>query len=153
MARDEATEDGRDRARERGRGQGDGRRGRGREGRSPLELAAIAISALLVAGALALLVRQGVRGERPAALVTTVDSVVARGEAHQAYVSVRNLGDGAAARALVRARLLRAGEPVAESEATIDWVPGRSVARAILLFRDDPRGAEIDAWVVGFTAP
>jgi uncharacterized protein (TIGR02588 family) len=123
------------------------------ERRNPLEIAVLAISALLVAGAIGVLAWQGAREERPPELAVRVDSVVSRGDAHQVHITVRNDGFATAAMAHVRARLLRDASPVAESEVVVQWVPGRSSEQATLLFEEDPRAHELDVRVVGFTEP
>ena len=110
-------------------------------------------SSLLVAASIGVLAWQGTREDRPLTLETRVDSVVARGRMHHLHLTVRNDGDRPAAAAQLRARLLRDSAVVAESEVTIDWVPGRSSASATLLFEEDPRGLAIEARVVGFTEP
>jgi uncharacterized protein (TIGR02588 family) len=123
------------------------------ERRNPLETVVLTVSALLVAGSIAVLVWQGTREERPPELVLHVDSIVARGAAHHVHVTVRNDGDATAAAVQLRARLLRDTAVVAESEAVIDWVPGRSAAQATLLFAEDPRAFDVEAGVVGFAEP
>jgi uncharacterized protein (TIGR02588 family) len=129
------------------------RPGLGAERRNPLETIVLTASALLVAGSIAVLSWQGMRDERPPELVSRVDSVVSRGGAHHLHVTVWNDGDATAAGAQLRARLLRDTAVVAESEAVVQWVPGRSAARATLLFEEDPRAFDVDARVVGFTEP
>lgn len=135
--------------------EGDGERGErgGRQGRNPLEMTALSVSVLLVAGSIGVLAWQGVRDSVPPMLETHVDSAVARGDVHYLYITVRNEGDRPAAAAQLRVRLLRDTTVVTESEAVIDWVPGRSSAGATLLFEEDPRSLEVDARVVGFTDP
>jgi uncharacterized protein (TIGR02588 family) len=114
----------------------------GSERRNPLETVVLIVSALLVAGSVAVLAWQGAREERPPELVLHVDSIVPRDD-----------GDATAAAAQLRARLLRDTAVVAESEAVIDWVPGRSAAQATLLFAEDPRAFDVEASVVGFAEP
>jgi uncharacterized protein (TIGR02588 family) len=121
--------------------------------RNPLETVVLVASGLLVAGAIAVLAFQGARDERPATLETRVDSTVLRGRAHHVHVTVTNEGDRAAAGALVRGSLREGSALVAESEATIDWVPGRSSAGATLLFDVDPSRHELDVRVTGFADP
>ena len=140
-------------ARERGSAGSRGERGGDERRRNPLETAVLAASALLVAASIGVLAWQGTRDERPVTLETGVDSVVARGRTHHLHLTVRNDGDRSAADAVIRARLLRDSTVVAESEATIDWVPGRSSASVTLLFEEDPRGLEIEARVLGFAQP
>ena len=130
-----------------------GERGGDRQLRNPLETAVLLGSALLVAGSIGVLAFQGTHDARPPVLETRVDSVVARGGVHHLHVTVHNAGDRSAAGAQLRARLLRDTTAVAESEATIDWVPARSSAGATLIFEEDPRGLKIEARVVGFTEP
>lgn len=121
--------------------------------RNPLETFVLVASGLLVAAAIAVLALQGARDERPPTLTTRVDSTVLRGRAHHVHVTVTNEGDRAAARALLRGSLRDGSAVVAESEATIDWVPGRSSAGATLLYDVDPSGHELDARIVGFAEP
>ncbi len=121
--------------------------------RNPLETAVLVASSLLVAASIGVLAFQGTRDARPPVLETRVDSVIALGGVHHLHVTVHNGGDRSAAGALLRARLLRDTTVVAESEATIDWVPARSSASATLLFAEDPRDLEVEARVVGFTEP
>jgi len=121
--------------------------------RNPLETAVLAASSLLVAASLGVLAFQGTHDGRPPMLETRVDSVIALGGVHHLHVTVHNGGDRSAAGAQLRARLLRGATVVAESEATIDWVPAQSSASATLLFEEDPRELELEARVVGFTEP
>src|SRR5688572_9533242 len=109
------------------------------ERRNPLEMTVRVASSLIVAGSVGVLAWKGVREERPPALAVRVDSVVARGVAHHVHVTVRNDGDAAAASAQLRVRLLRDTAHVEESEAVVEWIPGRSSARATLMFEEDPR--------------
>jgi uncharacterized protein (TIGR02588 family) len=130
--------------------QGDGLRA---ERRNPLETIVLTASALLVAGSIGLLAWQGAREERPAQLTVRVDSVVSRGGPYHLHVTVRNAGDATAAAAQLRVRLLRDTAVIEESEAVVEWVPGRSSARATLMFEEDPRAGDVYARVVGFTEP
>lgn len=123
------------------------------ERRNPLETVVLTVSALLVAGSVAVLAWQGAREERPPELVLHVDSIVSRGEMHHVHVTVRNDGDATAAAAQLRARLRRDATVVAESEAVVQWVPGRSATQATLLFAEDPRAFDVEARVIGFTEP
>lgn len=140
-------------AREKRDARGEGEGAGDRERRNPLETAVLVASALLVAASIGVLAFQGTRDLRPPVLETRVDSVVARGGVHHLHVTVHNSGDHSAAGAQLRARLLRDTTVVAESEATIDWVPARSSAGATLIFEEAPQGLKIEARVVGFTEP
>ena len=114
-----------------------------------------ALGALIVVAALATLVVDVVSNDKSAPRITiAVDSVVPSGGAHLVAVSAHNRGGGTAAELKVEATLVdEDGSPVERSEASLDYLPQRSVRRLGLYFRGDPRRYRIDVRPVGYQEP
>lgn len=115
----------------------------------PLEWAMAALGVILLAGLCALLLNQlgtGMDRDVPV-LAARIDRVTQTPSGFVADIVVDNRSRQTAAAVQVEGKL---GEE--QASATVDYVPGRSTARAGLIFRKDPRGgAEIS--VVGYELP
>lgn len=147
-----------ERAREHGREAGD--RGTGGEGQggeliSRWEWLTAAVGLLLVLGAIGYLGYVAVAGDDlPPSLIVAVDSVTTTGGVHQVHFTVRNAGDRAGAAVVVEGRLTgTAGGGEETSEATLDYVPGRSARRGGLFFSSDPGAGRLELRALGYAVP
>ena len=136
--------------------QGDGDEG-GHEKSPPptaLEIVATIVSALLVAGVLTVLVWDAVHPNRPPTFSVSVDSTSGAAHAMRAYLTVRNLGDDAAKSVDVHVALALPDTTLAESDLTIDWVPGNSRKRVVAYFPSPiARDAKVTAEIHGYDVP
>jgi uncharacterized protein (TIGR02588 family) len=114
------------------------------------EWVAAALGALLVAAALAVLLRSAsVQGGDPVPrLAVLIDSVIPYDAGFIVRFRVRNEGGQTAARVLVRGVV-----GAEESEMSLDFVPGRSERRGGLLFTRDPRQQPLVIRAVGYDEP
>ena len=118
---------------------------------SALEWAVAALGLVLVAGTIALLVRDAVgEGDAAVRLAVQVDSVVPRPGGHAVHFTARNAGRATAAEVSVRGER-RDASGSEESAATLDYVPGRSSRRGTLHFEGDARDVRLR--VEGFREP
>jgi len=117
-----------------------------------LELSATWISAALIAALLAFLVWDAFQPSREAAFETKVESV--RRDAAAAYVTiaVKNTGDEAARMVEVKATP-RGGGASDEAHFTIEWIPGQSTRRGILVLPADKASQQLDVAVEGYSTP
>lgn len=120
-----------------------------------LEKVATALSALLIAGLLFVLVWDAAHPNAPAAFEVKTDSLTWSGASYRVPVQVRNTGDESARSVIVHVELTMADTTVSETDVTIDWVPGRSTRRAVAIFgRDDARASQgVRAEVRGYAVP
>ncbi len=119
-----------------------------------LEIAATIVSALLVLGVLTVLVWDAVHPNRPATFAVNIDSTKVDAHALRAHLTVRNVGDDAAKSVDVHVALVRPETTLAESDLTIDWIPGNSRKQAVAYFPSgNARGARIVAEVHGYDVP
>ena len=115
-----------------------------------LEWAAAAIGLLAALALLGILGREAMSGspDEVPILETRLVAIESTPAGHVVQFEVANRSGQTAAAVQVKGV---AGDE--ESDAEIDYVPGRSQARGGLLFRDDPRGQEIEIRVTGFQEP
>ena len=123
-----------------------------------LEIAATAVSGLLVAALLGVLVWDAVHSNASPAFTVRATPATLVDNAYRAEVTVRNTGDDAAKSVMVHVELVGRDSTLAESDLTIDWLPGRSSHQVVAYFPrpagvapTDVRGVE--AAVHGYTAP
>jgi uncharacterized protein (TIGR02588 family) len=121
---------------------------------SPLEIIATMVAAIIVLAILAVLGWDATRRNLPAAFEVKIDSAAASGSAYRAYVDVRNTGDEAAKSVVVHVELAGKDTTYAESDVTIDWLPGRSARKAVAYFPAMTReGVRVKAEVHGYVVP
>lgn len=118
-----------------------------------IERVAGAVSGVAVAALLGFLVHEGLRPPTPPDFEVVAARVERVGRSHQVAVEVRNVGGATAAEVVVRGELTIPGAPEETSEATIDYVPPRSMRKGVLLFRGDPDGGTLVLSVRGFALP
>ena len=127
----------------------------GREHISRWEWLTAGIGLLLVLSAIGYMAYEAVTGdELPPSITVAADSVTTAGGVHQVHFTARNGGDLAGAAVVVEGRLAgAAGGEEETSEATLDYVPGRSERNGGLFFSSDPRAGRLELRVLGYSAP
>ena len=119
----------------------------------PAEWIAGLISAAIVVGTIGFLAFEAARpGEQDPALRVVVLEVHARSGAFVVDVEVRNGSRGAAAGVHLVGSATAGGGQQLEAQATLDYVPGFSSARASLVFAADP-GRAPTVQIVGYARP
>ena len=122
--------------------------------KNPLEWAVFVVSAILVLGLLAVLVRAAFdRTSGPADLRVELGTPQRQGSSFRVPVSVRNEGGTTAEEAKVEV-VLRSGETEVESaELLLGFVPAGSDRKGSVIFTRDPSCCEMTARPVGFESP
>lgn len=123
-------------------------------GTSALEWAIAALGALIVIGAGAVLLHEGL-GEpsSPPRLEAIVDSVVATAGGQLVLVRVHNHGQQTAAAVMIEGELTRGGESFEKAQATIGYVPAESSRPAGLLFKNELSAYTLHVRPIGFDLP
>ena len=122
----------------------------------PLEIATTVVSTLLVAALLSVLIWDAVHPNTPPAFATQPGRVVIAGGSYRVPVSVRNSGDDAAKAVVVHLELIASDAVLAESDLTIDWLPGNTSKEVVGLFArpaSAPVPTAVRAEVRGYAAP
>ncbi|MEX0762445.1 MAG: hypothetical protein WD208_02265 [Dehalococcoidia bacterium] len=123
----------------------------GEDRKNPLETTVSVLSALLIISAVSLLTWQGIRSPAPASFEVDTGEVRGRNGLYYLPLEVSNSGDKSAQNVGLRVRLEGAG--VADTDLTIDWLPGRSRRSATSVFSVDPRLYEMSIEFTGYQAP
>lgn len=119
-----------------------------------LEWVVGALGAAIVAAVLGVLgYEAAIYEDGPPALVATVISVTATEGGHVVRFRTENRGASTAAEVVVRARLKRGDEVLEEAETTLDYVARKSDREAGVIFRADPRSAELEILAVAYRKP
>ena len=122
----------------------------------PLEIVATALSALLVAGILSVLVWDAFHPNAPPAFATRPGRVAIGNGSYRVPVRVRNSGDDAAKAVVVHLELMASDSVLAESDLTIDWLPGNTSKELVGLFArpaSGPTPTGVRAEVRGYVTP
>ena len=93
---------------------------------TPLERAATILSGLLVLFLLSVLVWDAVHPNLPAAFTVQTIRTEERENGYRAEIEVANTGDDAAKSVIVHVQMLGQDTILAETDLTVDWLPGRS---------------------------
>ncbi len=138
-------------------GETGGERSNGGDLISRWEWLTAAVGLLLLLAAVGYMAREAVTGDDvPPYVVVAADSVTTAHGVHQVHFTARNEGGRAAAAVTVEGRLSgvtgAAGE-AETSEATLDYVPGRSERAGGLFFRGDPRTGRLELRAHGYAEP
>jgi uncharacterized protein (TIGR02588 family) len=123
---------------------------------TPLERAATIASALIVLFLLSVLVWDAVHPNAPPSFRVHPGKVEIRDNAYRAEVDVENTGDDAAKSVMVHLELVGRDTTLAETDLTIDWLPGRSRHRVVGFFPRPEGAAEVigvKPEVHGYSAP
>lgn len=122
----------------------------------PLEIVATALSSLLLAALLGILIRDAVHPHSPPAFATHPGAVAMAGGSYRVPVSVRNSGDDAAKGVVVHLELVASDSVLAQSDLTVDWLPGNTSKEVVGLFTRPPSGPSptgVRAEVRGYETP
>jgi uncharacterized protein (TIGR02588 family) len=122
----------------------------------PLEIVATAISSLLVIGLLSVLIWDAFDPNTPPAFATEPGRVAMEGGLYRVPVRVRNSGDDAAKEVIVHLELVASDSVLAESDLTIDWLPGNTSKELVGLFArpaSGPPPTGVRAEVRGYATP
>jgi len=123
---------------------------------TPLERATTFVSAMIVLFLLSVLVWDAVHPNAPPSFRVHPGKVEIRDNAYRAEVDVENTGDDAAKSVMVHLELVGRDTTLAETDLTIDWLPGRSRHRVVGFF-PRPAGATevigVKPEVHGYSAP
>ena len=122
----------------------------------PLEVMATALSALIIASVLSVLIWDAFHPNTPPAFTTEPGRVATALGSYRVPVTVHNSGDDAAKAVVVHVELLAADSVLAESDLTIDWLPGNTSKELVALFARPPSSPPptgIRAEVRGYVTP
>lgn len=139
--------------------EGGGREGEARDdgesGASVWEWVVAAIGAVVVLGALGIVLYEGIsQPETPPQIEVTVDTVFESGAGTFAVeMTVRNRGRTTAAGLMVEGELRSDTGVVETAQATLDYVPGESRRRAGLIFSHDPSRFALEVRALGYDIP
>jgi uncharacterized protein (TIGR02588 family) len=123
------------------------------ERRTAAQWTTLAISSLLLLAVVALLVREVLADQAPAAPVATVEGAPRQaGDRYVVDVIVTNHGDGTAANAQVTASLDLDGE-VTDADQVIDFLAGGAEERLSFVFEDDPADGDLKVAVSSYAEP
>ena len=118
------------------------------------EWVAAAVSAALVLFVLGyLLYDAAARPQTPPAVEVSVDSVARGGGVWRVEFVARNRGQNTAAGVIVEGELKDGERTVETSEATLDYVPGKSKRHGGLFFRQDPGAYRLELRALGYQRP
>jgi len=121
-----------------------------------LEIVATAISAVLIASLLSVLLWDALHPNTAPAFSTKPGRIVTAGGSYRVPVTVRNSGDDAAREVVVHLELVAADSLLAESDVTIDWLPGNTSRQLVGLFArpaSGPSPSGVRAEVRGYVTP
>ncbi|CAA9217868.1 MAG: hypothetical protein AVDCRST_MAG26-397 [uncultured Chloroflexia bacterium] len=68
-------------------------------------------------------------------------------------LTIRNAGAATGEEVVVHAELKRGSETVEETELTFGFIAGGEEMEGVVIFAEDPRSAELEAYVVGYLKP
>lgn len=145
-------------------GGGEERRDRGDERRdargggsgiSRWEWLTAALGLVLVVGAIGFLGWEAATGRHePPSIEVAVDSVSRlTGGGHLLHFTARNEGDEAAAGVVIEGELTAGGPEPMRSQATLDYLPGRSERSGGLFFDADPASGTLRLRALGYAVP
>ena len=132
-----------------------GRRGGAHPDTPALEWIAAAVGLLLTLAILGAMAWEAWAGgdDQPPAIEIRVERIVPAGSGYVVETVLDNRSPSTAAAVELEGELTRSDGTKATSSATIDYVPGASVRRAGLVFRDDPRRGRLEIRVLGYSEP
>ena len=119
-----------------------------------LEWVIAALGMTLLSAALGFIAYRAVVGEtKPASLSVTPELVERSEQGFRVDFVVRNSGSETAAAVLIEGELVRGGQRVEKSTATLTYAPANSTRRGALYFTQDPGLYEMKIRAAGFEKP
>jgi uncharacterized protein (TIGR02588 family) len=91
--------------------------------------------------------------DRPPAVIVETDRITPFEDGFSLEVRIRNVSRVAAAQVEIEGELTRSGNTVETARTVIAYVPGESVRRAGLFFKNDPRNHELRVRALGYADP
>lgn len=120
----------------------------------PLEWAAGALGALIVAAVVGFLVYQGLAGEgSPPEIHVEIKRIAAVRDGFRVQFEAANAGSEAAAQVVIEGVLSRPGVEPERSEVTLAYLPGQSERGGGLFFAADPRGGDLSVRARSYEDP
>lgn len=89
----------------------------------------------------------------PPAIEVRVERIAPAAGGHVVEFAARNLSPATAAGVQIEGELREGGRVAATSQATLDYVPGRSERRGGLFFEQDPRAHALRLRALGYARP
>jgi len=132
------------------------RRGRKTKGSDipPLEWAAGALGALIVAAVIGVLLYQGVAGDAsPPEIHVEIKGIAPVRDGFRVQFEAHNAGSEAAAQVTIEGVLSRPGVEPERSEVTLAYLPGQSERGGGLFFQADPRRGELSVRARSYEDP
>lgn len=122
--------------------------------KSRWETVAAAVSTALVLFVVATMLYDALaRPQTPPSVRVQADTVLQADGMWLVRFRAVNRGHKTAAGVKIEGELMRGAESVEISEATLDYVPGRSVRHGGLFFRQDPRAFRLELRAMGYQEP
>lgn len=119
-----------------------------------LEWATAALGLVLILGAIAVIVADGLAGDgSPPMIVVDRSEVVRTPGGWLVQFEARNLSHATAAEVQVTGVLRRSGAEPEERSVTLDYLPGGGRREGALLFSADPAAASLELAAEGYRAP
>jgi uncharacterized protein (TIGR02588 family) len=119
-----------------------------------LEWIVFAVSALLIAGVIAILGKEAMEGgQTPPSLRVEIGAPMSDNGSFRVPVKVQNLGDETAEQAVIEVELVQNGTVLESADLTIAYVPKRSVREGWVVFRRDPRCCTISSRAAAYAKP
>jgi uncharacterized protein (TIGR02588 family) len=122
------------------------------ERRGPAEWVTLAVSLLVVAVVVGLIVREIPGSKRPPAPVAVAGRVEERGDRFVVPVEVENRGQRTAENVQVQATVTIDGEDVTADQ-TVDFLAGGETESMEFVFTDDPADGDLTVEVTGYLVP
>lgn len=116
-----------------------------------LELIVTSISGVLFAAILAFLLWDARQPSDPPSFETSIESQEQRGSFAYITVAVRNLGDEAARE--VEVRVVTDSGAQRDAHFTLDWLPGRSARRGVVVLARRVALQRLRAEIIGYAKP
>ncbi len=124
--------------------------------RSAAEWVSLAAVLLILGAVVGYLVLQTVRRSDDTArfeVEIRQGEITQHGNRFYVPLTIRNAGTATGEEVVIHAELKQDGETVEEAELTFGFVAGGEEMEGVAVFTEDPRSAELEAYVVGFLKP
>ena len=121
-----------------------------------LEIVATGVSSLLLAAMLGVLIRDAAHPNTSPEFAVRPGPVAVTGASYRVSVTVHNSGDDAAKGVMVHLELVASDSTMAQSDLTIDWLPGNTSKEVVGLFTrpaSAPSPTGVRAEVRGYATP